>query len=71
MINRVPVTIEYVAAVFCMCMGSPKTQGAQGGHMFFKDVFVLVSRGTHCMTLAEQQHEEKSKEKIFKLFLEP
>jgi hypothetical protein len=33
--------------------------------MFFKDVFVLVSRGTHCMTLAEQQHEQKSKEKFF------
>ncbi len=36
--------------------------------MFFKDVFVLVSRGTHCMTLAEQQYEQKSKEKFFNYF---
>lgn len=36
--------------------------------MFFKDVFVLVSRGTHCMTLAEQQHEQKSKEKFFNFY---
>jgi hypothetical protein len=40
--------------------------------MFFKDVFVLVSLGTHCMTLAEQQQrEQKSKENFFKLFLQP
>jgi hypothetical protein len=38
--------------------------------MLFKGVFVLVSRGTHCMTLAEQQ-EQKSKKNFFKLFLQP